>query len=252
MTIILYDIPSPFPNKAFSFNTWKARFALNYKGLPYKTEWVEFPDIEALCKKLGIAPTEPKPTSTGGGPLYTLPAIYDPATNTYISESLRIASYLDATYPSTPSLFPHNTQGVQAGFCDAFKAHVSPIFRFGIPQLAGTLSPRSAAYVRQTREEWLGAPIDKILPHGEEAKEVWAKVQAAWGKADEWYALNGGRGVFLMGEKPCFADLLVASFLIWVKTIYGEDDQKWKDLASWNGGRWKRLLDGLEKYSQVV
>lgn len=35
--------------------------ALNYKKLPYKTEWVEYPDIKPTFEALGIAPNTRDP-----------------------------------------------------------------------------------------------------------------------------------------------------------------------------------------------
>ncbi|KAL0961286.1 hypothetical protein HGRIS_006246 [Hohenbuehelia grisea] len=66
--ITLYDLATTLkPDQAWSGNTLRARFALNYKGLPFKTVYVEFPDIEKVCKKIGAAPTSLKPN---GDPLY--------------------------------------------------------------------------------------------------------------------------------------------------------------------------------------
>lgn len=63
---ILYDLPSQ-QGTAWSLNPWKskcdpcwdvpvltgsARLILNFKGIDYKTEWVEFPDIEPKMKSL--------------------------------------------------------------------------------------------------------------------------------------------------------------------------------------------------------
>jgi hypothetical protein len=63
---ILYDLPSK-QGTAWSLNPWKskhslnpsravlteaARLILNFKGIDYKTEWVEFPDIEPKMKSL--------------------------------------------------------------------------------------------------------------------------------------------------------------------------------------------------------
>lgn len=80
--------------------------SLQLKGIPFKTEWVEYPDIEPLCKRIGALPTSKK---TDGRDHYTLPTIFDPSTGRAISDSLPIALYLDQTYPDSPghSLFPN-------------------------------------------------------------------------------------------------------------------------------------------------
>lgn len=63
---ILYDLPSK-RGTSWSLNPWKskhnlnesravltraARLILNFKGIDYKTEWVEFPDVEPKMKSL--------------------------------------------------------------------------------------------------------------------------------------------------------------------------------------------------------
>ncbi|TBU52346.1 hypothetical protein BD310DRAFT_998700 [Dichomitus squalens] len=63
-------------------NTWKNRFSLDIKGIPYKTVWVESPDIEPLCKKIGATAAEER---RDGTPLYTLPFIHDPNTGAIVS-----------------------------------------------------------------------------------------------------------------------------------------------------------------------
>ena len=91
--------------------------SLNYKGLLVKTIWVEYPDIESLYHKLNLEATSKSPD---GGPLYTLPVIYDPSTGSTVSDSAAIAKYLDKTYPNTPVLFHKGTDAFQTAFLDAW------------------------------------------------------------------------------------------------------------------------------------
>ena len=66
------------------------RIALNYKRLPYRTEWVEYPDIEATLRAIGGAPTAKVSLNDGSGGKkdhYTLPAIHDSHTNAVITDS---------------------------------------------------------------------------------------------------------------------------------------------------------------------
>lgn len=49
--IILYDLAST-KNVCFSPVVWRIRLMLNYKKLPYKTIFLEFPDIEPTLKEL--------------------------------------------------------------------------------------------------------------------------------------------------------------------------------------------------------
>ncbi|PPQ95558.1 hypothetical protein CVT26_008585 [Gymnopilus dilepis] len=246
--IVFYDIPSKVPGKAWSPNTWKARFVLNFKGVPYKTEWIEFPDIEPRCKALEIPPTS---TKADGAPFYTLPAIHDPTTGAYVSESLSIAEYLEKTYPDTPAVFPCNTLSLQAPFHLPFRAYLKVYFQFGVPAAHGVLNAPSAEYFRRTREASFGKTLEELLPQGDRAKEEWAKVQEGMGKVSQWYEKNGGKGPFLLGETASWADLFVASYLVYMRITWGEERQEWKEVMSWHGGQWRRLLEALEKYTTV-
>ncbi|EEB93892.1 hypothetical protein MPER_07394 [Moniliophthora perniciosa FA553] len=113
--IEFYDIPGS-GGVVWSPSTWKIRYALNYKGLEYQTKWIEFPDIESTCKKLGVPPTK---TRRDGSPWYTLPAIYDPSTGVALVDSLRIAEYLEKQYPDKPSLIPSGTLALHTAFNEA-------------------------------------------------------------------------------------------------------------------------------------
>jgi len=249
MTIIFYDIPSATPENAWSLNLWRVRFSLNYKGIPYKTEWVEYPDIEPHAKKHGIPPTTKK---SDGSPFYTLPAIYDPSTGVYVSDSLKIAEYLDKTYPDTPPLFPNNSLGLQTAFSEAFYSNLSALWTFLLPVVYTRLNPASQAYFRRTREAIFGKKLEELTPTGEDAVAQWAKFESGLGNVDAWYAKNGGKCPFILGETPSWGDFVVGSCLIWIKIISGEDSQRWKDIASWHGGRWENLLKSLKEYSTVV
>lgn len=54
-----------------------------------------------------------------------------------------------------------------------------------------------------------------------------------------------------MGKDPTFADFAVVSLVISFKKIWGPDSSKWKDVSSWNNGRWGALVKALEKYETM-
>ncbi|KAJ3517323.1 hypothetical protein NLJ89_g584 [Agrocybe chaxingu] len=251
MTIIFYDIPSSLPNNVWSPNTWKTRYCLNYKRIPYKTEWVEYPDIEPLCKRLGIAPTGKKEDGSGRDH-YTLPAIYDPSTGAYVSDSFAIAEYLDKTYPDTPKLFPNDTTALQAAFTEAFRAKLAPLWAFILPAVCTILNPRSEEYFRRTREATFGKTLEELVPKEEVAVAEWAKYQNALTEVGKWYEKNGGKGPYLLGDTLSWGDLVVAGYTVWLRIIWGEDSSQWRDIESWNEGRWKVLIDSLREYETVV
>lgn len=49
--IILYDLACE-KNECFSPVVWRIRLILNYKRIPYKTVFLEFPDIAPTLQKL--------------------------------------------------------------------------------------------------------------------------------------------------------------------------------------------------------
>ncbi|KAK0203263.1 hypothetical protein DFS33DRAFT_976958 [Desarmillaria ectypa] len=247
-TIIFYDIPSKLPINACSPNTWKARYALNFKGIPYRTEWIEFPDIEALYKRLGVSASATKPD--GVTPYYSLPLIHDLSTDAIISESAAIAEYLDATYPDTPRLFPPGTRALHAAFTVAFEAQllkaITPLL---VPAANAVLNPRSQAFFRRTREEAFGVTLEDMDLREERRDRQWALFKHDLGKVDKWIT-NGD--AFVTGNVPTFADITVCGWMLSFRIVFGEDSPEWKDLSVWHDGRWGRLVKSFEKYEVVM
>ncbi|KAM5540998.1 hypothetical protein V8D89_005309 [Ganoderma adspersum] len=214
--IVFYDIPSHAEGVAWSPNTWKTRFSLNIKGIPYKTVWVEYPDIEPLCKQIGASAVEKR---RDGSPLYTLPVIHDPNTGETIVDSAAIARYLDKIYPDTPQLIPPQVDALVAAFEDAFwSVFPGPIYDFGYiicPAVYGMLREGSRPFFRRTRDRILGKP-EEFEPGSEKRARHWAKVEES------------------MHQKCC-----------------GKDSQEWADMRRWDGGRWGRFMEAFDRYEVV-
>ncbi|KAF9568709.1 hypothetical protein CPC08DRAFT_702313 [Agrocybe pediades] len=244
--IVFYDITSDLPGIAWSLNTWKTRLTLNYKGLPYKTEWVEFHEIERRSKELGIKPTGKRPD---GSDYYSLPAIHDPATGTYLADSLAIAKYLDATYPETPRIFPDGTDGLQEAFGHAWSSCLTSMYALIGPVILPHLSEASQNYVRNAQEKLFGAKFEDIVPKGERAVQAWQTFKDSLERVDGWFAETDNRGPFIMGDKVSWGDILVGSSLIWIKVVCGEGSKEWQDVSAWHGGRWGKLVASLDKYA---
>ncbi|KAJ7321016.1 hypothetical protein DFH08DRAFT_889794 [Mycena albidolilacea] len=245
-SIVFYDIPSTLPNCCWSPNLWKSRYALNFKGIPYTTVWLEYPEIEEKCKEIGASPTRNKPD---GRPHYTLPMIHDLATGAVISDSAKIAAYLDATYPDKPMLMPAGTAGLHRAFEDAAHALISPIYPYGLPAAHKNLNPVSAEYFRRTREVAWGKTLEDLTPKGDEDAVEWKKLKDGFGKLDEWIRVNGPESPYFMGDTPCYADLWTAAYVMWIRLVL---PGKWEEVKSWHEGRWAKLLKGLEEYETVL
>ena len=225
-----------------------SRYSLNFKGIPYKTEWVEYPDIEALYKKLGGKPT----INQDGTAYYSLPLIHDISTGAVVPESAQIAQYLDATYPYTPKLFPQGTAPLQYAFIDIHGQTLSALPQFALPQTNTILNPESQEYFRRTREVTFGRMLEDVVPKGEEREVKWGKVREEFGRIDGWYQAGREDGMFVLGDRICFADFVHASFLLWMKKIWGEESMEWKDVKTWHGGRLVALVDALAKYETIL
>lgn len=221
------------------------RYSLNYKGLPYKTVWIEYPDVEPTLKKIGAPPTGRK---LDGSPLYTIPTIYDDSTGTAITDSALIAEYLDETYPSTPRVIPPGTHALQGAFRALFSSKAEPLVRLLMPDIPLTLlNPRSIEHFEKYRSEEYGIPTLEALriPSGD-IDAQWEKVKVAFGSLDELLKKDD---VYVMGNTPSLADFAIGGWLNTAKASYGKESEEWKKIMSWHGGRWERLMTGLDQYS---
>ncbi|KAK0203379.1 hypothetical protein DFS33DRAFT_1330724 [Desarmillaria ectypa] len=197
--ITLYDLPTKLSDAPGTPNTWRARYSLNMKKLPYQTVYVELPDIEALAKRIGAAPTGTK--RDGITPLYTIPIIQDHATGAVVSESAAIAEYLDITYPPGPTLIPAGTMPLQLAFRDAVSDVFGAFSGFMIEGMVPNLNDRTTVYWKSRLEE-MGVNFDALFDGDKD--EVWEKALAGFAKLDKWF--EGNEGPFVMGSEPCFAD----------------------------------------------
>ena len=218
---------------------------LNFKKLPYKTVWVEYPDIEKLSKEIGVEPTMIR---KDGRPLYTLPAIQDPNTNTAVSESYRIAEYLEKTYPNSPKLFPPDSQGLQAAFYEFHVDTISSVFPMWILKMVhGILQQPSQAYFWRTKQEMYEKKWEEF---DSGVEEQWESYKAAHSKLAACYDKNGG-GHFIQGDGLTYADINIAGFFAWYRRSTDEESEEWKKMLTWDNGKWARLMEALKPYESV-
>ncbi|KAI0776924.1 hypothetical protein BD413DRAFT_645991 [Trametes elegans] len=261
--IDFYDIPADVEGMAWSPNTWKTRFTLNYKNLPYKTIWVEYPTIADTCQALGVPPTTSWPDGT---PMYTFPVVrfLDPrtGTTTALAESLAIARELDALFPSTPRVVPAREDFDVDAFLAALDRALSPHIQRVIAALGtARLHEESRAYYKRVREwQWGGGPMEQWAPAGSEARaRAWAALKAGFGEIARWYGdrsddgAGGGEGEkrFLVGDSPTFGDFAVGARLTWMQKVLGTESEEWTAVEEWHAGRWRRLLEGLQEFARV-
>ncbi|KAJ3755428.1 hypothetical protein EV360DRAFT_72856 [Lentinula raphanica] len=246
--ITLYDLPSRFedPNPTYSPFVGRVKLALQHKGLPFTTHWIEYSEITAKAKEIGAPPTSIRPD---GSPLYTVPFIFDSETNLAVSDSFLIVKYLDHTYPkSGPTLIPAGTDVLQNLFAlDTAMAPLLPLYTFLRASIFHKLSPSmQEAYVK------LGPPFDTqahLKLGKEELKELWTQMEAALGRID---GAMGERNTLVAEKQPTFADAALGANLHLIELVVGTNSEEWTAITStWHNGRWGKYLSWLESYGQI-
>ncbi|KAJ4258896.1 hypothetical protein NW762_007983 [Fusarium torreyae] len=210
--IILYDLACT-KNVCFSPVAWKTRLMLNYKGISYKTIFLEFPDIEPTLKGLGIAPHDP---SSGSHAKYTVPAIQHVPTNTYIMDSKSIAEFLAKTYPEPPLPL---TSELGSEIETKARSAMGPAFYFSVtPRELLILSPRSQEYFRSKSERRLGNKLESLL-EGDKEEKAWEEVRDKMRGVGELMQTNKEDGPFILGARPSYTDFLISASLQSGRTI---------------------------------
>ncbi|KAG9120225.1 hypothetical protein FRC07_004363 [Ceratobasidium sp. 392] len=248
--IIFYDIVAK-DGGHWAPNPYKIRLSLNYKGLPYRVKYIKIEDVEPTMKAMGIPPT-----STTSFPNYTLPMIVDPPSDpngepTYVSDSFKIATYLDEKYPAPkyPAILPPETRALQHIFAESYAptALSSVMFPVVIPRVLGILDEQSHEYMYRTR----GEDRLKRLSDAEEAQQL-ALAREKWGDFAKVFDLTDGP--WLMGETPTFVDFVIGCRFSFWRRVDG-DGKVWKEVASWQGGRWDeywKRIEAIENKSTAV
>lgn len=215
------------------------------KGLAYKTVWVEYPDIETLCKKIGASKTNAISAA------YTLPVIHDPAHDAVVADSIEIARYLDKTYPDTPTLFPPGSHALQEAFQVAYERTVAEaMLLMMLPLAQAKLNTASQAYFRRTREAKFGMKLEEFSPIGPKRDLHWKTLKERHAIMASWLAKNES-SPFVMGDKISYADITIAGFVMWIRTMFGSESAEWKDVLTWQDGIWANYMKEFERYQQV-
>ncbi|KAK6520903.1 hypothetical protein TWF506_001145 [Arthrobotrys conoides] len=238
----LFDIPTNSdPPRSWSPNVWNARGVLNYKGAPYSTEWVEYPDIRVRLGAMGIP-------SKGGLMPYTLPMMrvtrdrgdgVEPQV-LYLTDSLDIAKYLNDVHPHPPIDFDSTITDeavkiFNANLADAFVGLV-------LCDVPLVLSERSAAYFHETRPQWMMMPI-KDFKQKKIDEGAWEKMENGMKVWAEFIGKNGGP--FIQGDKISYADFKMLGYLLWARE--GGPREVWEKIEGWGGEVLKRFVKAFEE-----
>lgn len=225
-------------------------FILNYKRLPYRTVWVEFPDVEATLRSVGALPSAVR---SDGRPLYTLPVIVDPLRSPMAPEVLsntnKIAEYLESTYPARP-VFPEGSRALQTLFVHYIQeVFARPLLPIMVPLSHQRLPERSQSHFRgMPGYSSPGGIISTSLPPGPQREQAWQAVHEQFDFLAMILDKNSGDGdrTVAMGRELTYADFALCSVLIWIERMAAHDG--WSRIRQWNGGRWVRLYERCREY----
>jgi glutathione S-transferase len=251
-------------------NPWKARLALNFKGVAYSTSWVALPDIPRVRSGLLKLPACRK--FADGSDYFTLPVIEDPATGARVGDSFDIAVYLQKTYPGSGAdggdLFPPQTLDYTFAH-DGFLIPLSDCRDSEFPEYARFNVNVDAAFTTHVQLGVHGFPFD---PATEEATKAIFVQRAGVGSWEDFALVGEARekvkesfrnmlgglarlfsrdtsGPFLLGTRASYADFIVGGWLRMNSVILPESE--WEEVRSWHGGVFGRLHDALEVYAEV-
>lgn len=188
--VILYELAAADDTR-FSPFSWRTRFDLAHKELPFTSVKIPFPDIAEL-----------------GGAQRTVPVIR--IGDTVVEDSWNIAMFLDERFPDQPPLLGCPLgQGV-ARFVERFTDKIihPTILRLIAVDVFERMTPRDRDYFRRTREEMLGSTL-------EEAQASRDEVVQGFRKAIHPIRLTLGKQPWLGGEQPGHADYIVLAAFRW-------------------------------------
>ncbi|KAI2641006.1 putative glutathione S-transferase [Xylaria nigripes] len=200
--IVFFDLASQKCNRSWSANTLKTRMNLNYKGLDYETEWLEYPEIKSR-----LGPHLPDKE------MYTVPTVRMPD-GRYITDSWEIAQELEKLYPTRPVNMDESLR-------ERYLSHFVPAFNELIPNyiLAAPkhlLNEASRGYWHETRSAWFGMPLEQFVQERGGEKAFKAAVPHLLAITE---LLKETEGPFFMGQKVSFVDFIHAGFFHMVKRV---------------------------------
>lgn len=269
-TLTFYDISSRLAPRSYAPNPSKARLALSFKGVPFKTEFVEILDIPSVRQGLKCPAVR---KLDDGSDFYTLPMLRSADGSHVIGDSFDIAVYLEDNFPTSgDSLFPADSsmfwrtyespsrdmpfyaplttdRGVKHEDYARFNVDVDATFtaHMGFVGYYLPFNPETAEATRALFAKRAHLPSwDVLYVEGEaKAKQIEAMKNGLQSLA-ELFLVNKD-GPFLEGKRATYADLIVGGWVNMFAMVMPEED--WKKVREWHQGVFGKLFDALmEKY----
>ncbi len=196
MGIVLYDLAGAEDERRFSPYCWRVRMALAHKQLEFETVAWRFTEKQAIA-------------FSGQG---TVPVIVDSGTT--VSDSWRIAAYLDERYPSGPALMDsEQARGAINALRILIERTLHPaVLRLILTDLVVHLHERDGSYFRESREKRLGTTLEDFASGSQNA---FVAVRQA---LDPLRPVLSEQS-FLGGKTPSFADYILFGPFQWARVM---------------------------------
>jgi len=176
---------------------WRARYSIAHKGFAVEAIPVTYMGIRKILD----------------GKYDRLPVIDDGGT--LVNDSWAIADYLDRTYPDRPPLFATPGERAMARFFDGWfwPTVISPLFRCYVLDNHNFVAPEDRAYIRESRERYLGGKRLEDVVAGREQRlpairEAMRPLRVALSETP-----------WLGGDRPNYADFCGLSGFLWAASI---------------------------------
>ena len=213
-----YDL-SGADNKRFSPFGWRVRMSLAHLSMEENTE-VELVTFSQK-DKLEFSGQE------------LVPVLCD--NNAIISDSWRIAEYLETNYTNQPTLFSSPTNKANEKFVSSWvDSQIHPLIaKCVVKDILDVIDPNDRGYFRRSREERFGMPIDEIVANREETRALLKRTLFPVRKVLEF-------NPFLGGTSASFADYSLFGAIMWARITSSFDILEEHDpIIDWR----ERMLD---------
>ncbi|WP_368085689.1 glutathione S-transferase N-terminal domain-containing protein [Vibrio splendidus] len=203
----------------FSPYCWRTKMCLLHKKMAFSTTDLSFIDIQTQFKEQ----------------FSTLPAIKDG--ETVLSDSFKIADYLEANYPESPSLFGCEKGRLMAFFFHEWAASLhSEIAKIAIFDIYCKLKDRDKAYFRSSREKHFQDTLENVQSNNQELAKIDLLKKI---KVLESYL---AKTRYLSDEAPMYSDYIVYGTLKW---LLSTSDSFAEEMLTNNVLNWYKSIDRM-------
>jgi glutathione S-transferase len=195
-TFILYELAAADHDVRFSPHCWKTRLALAHKGLEAKRVPWRFTQKDAIA----FSGQGRVPVLVHGG--------------TVVSDSWRIAIYLEEIFADRPTLFGAPEAKPLTRFINSWAdaALLPALARIIVLDVHDCLDAEDRAYFRRSREARFGMPLERVV---EDQVARIAEFRTAVLPLRQYL----DHQTFLAGSTPGYADYCVFGMLMWAHCV---------------------------------